>query len=110
MRTNLVHLPLLACLVVLTCADQVRARVPTGVTVQKLEAGGTEFLATARASEQAIASGSFARKQTTACEAAKLLLEREFESRGLGRPDYTKSGSEFFLLQEAEYCRIRLIR
>lgn len=85
-----------------------RIAIPTGVETNELPDGRTEFLATARASAEAIASGHFVKKQNTSCPAAKLLLENEFYTRSLGQVNYSKA--EFQLIYDAEYCRIRIIR
>lgn len=86
----------------------IREAVPTGVEVIELEDGRTEYRATARASDAAIASGSYVKKQNTSCGAARLLMENEYYSRGLGRTDYSQA--EFFMIYEAEYCRVIIIR
>ena len=90
------------------CGSNVRKMIPTGVETFPQPDGRTAYIATARASEQAIASGSIARKQTTACDAARTLLENDWTDRALGRPNFSKA--EFFLLEDAEYCRVRIIR
>ncbi|MCR9144916.1 MAG: hypothetical protein NXI24_21950 [bacterium] len=88
--------------------SNVREAIPTGVEVIELEDGRTEFRSTARASQAAIDSGNFVKKQNTGCAAARLLLDNEFRDRGFGMVDYSRA--EFFMIYEAEYCRAVIIR
>ncbi len=97
---------LIVVLLVAGCAGDERKPIPTGVVVNELKDGGTEFLSTGRASEKALAENSFPMKQTTSCKAAKEMLERELSGRG-ERPNYSKA--EFFLIYDAEYCRVRYV-
>ena len=90
------------------CVQSVREPVPTGVEVQPQPDGRTMYLATARASAKAIEFGSVSLKQTTSCDAARMLMENEFQDRQIPRPNFSKA--EFFLIYDAEYCRVRIIR
>lgn len=87
---------------------EIREAVPTGVETVELEDGRTQYLSTARASDAAIDSGNYVKKQNTSCGAARLQLENEYRRRGLGAVDY--SSAEFFMIYEAEYCRVSIIR
>ncbi|MEQ9366374.1 MAG: hypothetical protein RIF32_19190 [Leptospirales bacterium] len=86
----------------------IREAVPTGVEITELQDGRLEFRATARASEAAIASGNYVKKQNTSCGAARLLMQNAYRDRGFGTVDY--AAAEFFMIYEAEYCRIIIIR
>lgn len=74
-----------------------------------VEAGrGKELIlsATGRASAEAIASGSLAMKQTTACDAAKRQLERELRDERYVDPRRNFAIGGVFLIRGNEYCRI----
>ncbi|MBX7057242.1 MAG: hypothetical protein K1X75_04205 [Leptospirales bacterium] len=79
---------------------------PLGLSVQRGDNGDLILRATARASSEAIDSGSLARKQVSACEAARVLLERELRSEQYHSVRQNFAVGGVFLLQANEYCSI----
>ncbi len=88
------------------CSGGVRARIPTGVVVNELSGGRREFVATARASENAVAKAAPAMMMSSSLKAARLMIQSERQ-----KPEYAAKGSyeegEAEFLENGEYCRLR---
>lgn len=88
------------------CADAKKAPIPTGVIVNDIGGGRREFVATARASDAAIAKKAPSMMMSTSMRAARLLMQNELQ-----KPEYAGKGSyqegEGEFLEDGEYCRLR---
>ena len=95
------------CLVALGfCATTQERDIPTGVERREIDGGVVELTVTARASENAIASGRFTQMQATSCQAAQDLLAYEMQQERYRDTRRNFRTQNMFLYRGAEYCQI----
>jgi len=88
-----------------SCVEpQERDFIPTGVQKKALPNGNTEFIATARASQNAIEKGMAVMMQATSREGARLLLKNALIESGFSFAKFKRTGIVF--LRKGEYCRM----
>ncbi len=100
------HGSILSAFLVLLSAcsgGQSREHIPTGLAVTESPDGSVVFVATARASENAIAKGSVAMKRTTCLEGVRLQITHALRERRFSENKFRDDGVVF--LRESEYCR-----